>query len=529
MSDGARDTAAARDAAVDPPDETHETPHVLDRTLTAPDQVPPVSTERTLSPHEAAARREARGDPEALEGSDGDALVGMILAGRYQLRSVLGRGGMGVVYEALHLAIGRRVAVKVLRRELARSSQAVERFQREARAAASIGAVNIVEVMDFGHTAEGDAYIAMELLEGCDLRGIVRNDSPIAPARALSLCAQVARGLSAAHARKIIHRDLKSENLYVVHRDGVEIVKILDFGISKITEYDEGRAPLTSEGIVMGTPHYMAPELLHGASMADERADVYALGCVLYELLTAQLPFSGRTPMEVAYKHVHEPVVPVSTLRPELSSQVDAVVLRALAKAPSDRFASADEMLEALESITREGTHSRVPESLVRTDPVSVFAAKTWLFIAAICAGAVGGTLALWPSHSGPHSVVARDAGARTVAHDAVAPALDARIVTGVVSEPMDVVVLSPGDVAAIVDSASAVLAPDVSVAGRARWVLGLRSAPDANVQGTLSDASARQGGSPTGLLPDVFSAPRGPDDGLKQTPYATGRGRLGE
>ena len=221
-------------------------------------------------------------------------LVGRILAGRYAIERVIGRGGMGIVYEARHVTVGRRVAVKVLRPDLARNAEATMRFQREAQVAGSIGHEHIVEVFDFGYSDEGDAYIAMELLEGTDLGALVRESGPLPVGRALEVARQVASALGAAHEKGIVHRDLKSENVFVVAREGRDFVKVVDFGISKVLEADENQ-PITHEGTLLGTPHYMAPEQSTSGADTDARADLYALGCILFEMLTGKLPFTGKT------------------------------------------------------------------------------------------------------------------------------------------------------------------------------------------------------------------------------------------
>ncbi len=305
-------------------------------------------------------------------------LVGHIIAGRYEVLTELGRGGMGLVFSARHIGINKTVAVKVLRSGLAQNAEAITRFQREARAAASIGNPHIVEVFDFGYTDDGDAYIAMELLEGMDLRRAIREAKILAIPRAIELGKQIAKALGAAHERGIVHRDLKSENVFLVDRDGHEHVKLLDFGISKVTEYDDAQGPLTSDGVLMGTPHYMAPELVHGATIADARADIYSMGCVLYEMVTGMLPFTGKTPMEVAFKHVHDSVVPPGQHNPLVPPQLEAVILRALQKNPDDRFSSAEQILDALRKAETEPT-SLVPTKAPSKADVRTERRRYWL------------------------------------------------------------------------------------------------------------------------------------------------------
>ncbi len=476
---------------------------VADRT----DDLSGASSARTLP-----AKAEGRGD-------DDESLVGRILAGRYHLESVLGRGGMGVVYTARHIAISRTIAVKVLRRDLARSGDAVARFHREARAAASIGSPYIVDVFDFGFTDDGDAYIAMERLEGTDLRQLVREHGALAPARALQIVRQIAKGLAAAHARGIVHRDLKSENVFVCRRDGADHIKLLDFGISKVTEIDDARGPLTSEGVVMGTPHYMAPELLHGAMAADQRADIYALGCVLYEMLTGSVPFSGRTAMEVAYKHVHEPVEPPSKRRAGLAPALDKLVLHALAKIPDERIHDAEAFLSALDALERAPSSTLPPP--VADAPATPVARRSSsaLILGAIASIVIGVTIAA--RRPGPAASANNDG--RSVADSAVSLAEDSAAL------------VAPGE-----DSSGEPDAESVAVAqpsgeqpedaaidtgaprrGDRGWP-GPNGANGATRASTLDASPAAV--TDTGvavvrpLLPDV--TPRSPDDGLKQTPY---------
>jgi serine/threonine protein kinase len=497
---------------------------------------------------------------------------GRILAGRYELGAVLGRGGMGVVYEARHIALGRSVALKVLRRDLARSSEAVARFHREARAAASIRSPHVVEVFDFGFTEEGDAYIAMERLHGVDLRRLVQTEGPLDPARAVAIARQIARGLASAHAQGIVHRDLKSENVIVSDRDAVAVVKILDFGISKIAEFDEGGSPLTSEGVVMGTPHYMAPELLRGADLADARADLYALGCVLYELLTGTLPFSGRTAMEVAYKHVHEPVEPPSARRPDLGSTFDSLARAALEKDVTKRIPSAERFLLALDALVLgpppsasssaersspatppsppppsaqpplpEAAPAKLETKLTHSSGADLLPAKASfmptrggprraLLIAATVAAIGAGALALAPWGSrGSSSVdnpVSVDAAPslRATTSDVVEaivppaqPPLDASVAVRAEAD-RDVVIRgdSPGDV---VDR----LRGESTAPARSERTIVTPPNLEAPEPASTRRPPSGDAGTVTGLmLPE--GPPRGPDDGLKHSPYGSNR-----
>jgi len=279
-------------------------------------------------------------------------LTGKTLSERYSVLKEIGRGGMSVVYLARHELLNKTVAVKVLREEIAGHKDSLKRFHREARAAASIGDPHIVDVTDYGFTEQGDAFIVMELLEGQDLRALVRAEGALSPERTREIGSQILRALSAAHERGIVHRDLKGENVFITRREGADFIKLLDFGISKLVQpVDEGDSTgLTSTGQVLGTPQYLAPEQAHGVEKVDHRADIYAMGVILYEMLTGELPFSGKSVFEVLMKHAQEPPEPPSARRPELGipADLERVALRALAKKPEERFASAGEMLAAL-------------------------------------------------------------------------------------------------------------------------------------------------------------------------------------
>ncbi|HYG69095.1 MAG TPA: serine/threonine-protein kinase, partial [Anaeromyxobacteraceae bacterium] len=253
----------------------------------------------------------------------------------------LGGGGMGTVYLCEHVLLRRRVAVKVLRDELVRDPELVERFRNEAVAASRIGGDHVVDVLDLGRTADGAYYYVMEALDGRSLGAVLREDGPLQVGRALGLVAQVCRALSAAHARGVVHRDLKPENVFVVvGDDGAERAKVIDFGISRV-DAPGGGGRLTRAGAIIGTPEYMSPEQAAGTAV-DHRADVYGTGVLLYELLTGALPLEGETPLATLVAHQSRIPDPPSTRRAGIPPDVDAVVLRALAKRPEDRFDSMD-------------------------------------------------------------------------------------------------------------------------------------------------------------------------------------------
>jgi serine/threonine protein kinase len=289
-------------------------------------------------------------------------LLNTIVGAAYRLLRPLGEGGMGTVYEAQHLRLGGKVAVKILSPDLATDPKFRDRFKREARSASQIHHPNVVQITDFGETPSGSVFFAMELLEGRDLHAILRQHAP-APfpwPRAQHLLAQATDALAAAHRCGIVHRDVKPANIFVLEGSGVsDFVKLLDFGIAKIL----APAPtadsvlvknLTATGEIFGTAKYMAPEQAYGIS-DDPRVDVYSLGVVAYELLTGRVPFTGQGNFEIVTRHVYEPPRPPRELRPELPAALEAVVLRAMEKKPENRFATMEEFGRALRRVAEDG------------------------------------------------------------------------------------------------------------------------------------------------------------------------------
>ena len=278
--------------------------------------------------------------------------------GNYRIGDQLGQGGMGAVYRAEHTQLGKKAAVKVLLEELSNNKDVVARFFNEARAATAIDHPGIVSVFDFGYAADRRAYIVMEFLEGETLGQRRRRLGRLPVPEALLICRQVAGALGAAHARGIVHRDLKPDNIMLV-RDpdvlGGQRAKVLDFGIAKLVEREEANADdtlpavKTKSGKIMGTPTYMAPEQCRGAGDVDHRADMYALGCVLYALVCGRPPFLAEASGDLIAAHIlSEPPAP-RTVSPEIPEPVEEVMLRLMAKRPDDRYASMAEVVAALE------------------------------------------------------------------------------------------------------------------------------------------------------------------------------------
>ena len=277
-------------------------------------------------------------------------MIGQVLDARYRVLSLLGQGGMGKVYLAEHVVLEKRLAVKVLHDEYSRHAEVMHRFQQEAIAASRIGQENIVNVTDFGRTPEGALYFVMEALEGESLGALIRNGGACPLPRALPILAQICRALTAAHDCGIVHRDLKPENVLLVRReDGSELVKVLDFGISKVNSAESGGGRITQAGVIMGTPDYMAPEQARGLAM-DHRVDIYSFGVLAYELVTGALPFPAETPIAVLLRHQTDVPESVRARRPDLALPpgLDALILKALAKRPEDRYADLNALAKDL-------------------------------------------------------------------------------------------------------------------------------------------------------------------------------------
>ncbi len=302
------------------------------------------SWEHSLHPWSKA--EDAEIDPE-----DVASFVGRVVEGKYRIDALIGRGGMGAVFRAENLRIGKAVALKVLSAKYMPGSESERRFLREARLVGSMGHPNIVEVFDLGRLEDGKPFQVMELLEGQTLAERIRMEGALPEREALDFSEQVLSALEAAHDRGVVHRDLKPENVYLVERGGATIAKLLDFGVSK--SMTEHTLSLTMPGVVVGTPYYLAPEQARGAHDVDHRVDIWSMGVLMYEILTGALPFNARSYDELLAKILETRPVPPSRFAPRITPAVEAVVMRALAFRASARFASASEMLSALRDARR--------------------------------------------------------------------------------------------------------------------------------------------------------------------------------
>ena len=281
-----------------------------------------------------------------------DTLIDRIFDKRYVIKRKLGSGGMADVYLAEDQELGRRVALKLLDDRHASDEQFVERFRREAQSAAGLNHPNIVSIFDRGR-AEGTYYIAMEYLDGRTLKELLVRNGPTPIPIAIDYARQILGALAFAHRNGIVHRDIKPHNI-VVGGDGR--LKVTDFGIAR-----SGASQMTEVGSIVGTAQYLSPEQARGAPV-DPRSDLYSLGVVLYEMLTGTVPFTGDTPVEIAMKHLSQVPKPPSELRPDIPHDLDAVVMRALAKDPDQRYGSAEEMDADLARVARGVSVSRETE-----------------------------------------------------------------------------------------------------------------------------------------------------------------------
>ncbi|HKA89330.1 MAG TPA: serine/threonine-protein kinase [Haliangiales bacterium] len=287
-----------------------------------------------------------------------DTLVGQKLAARYEILRKIGEGGMGAVYEARHLKIDKRVAVKVLLDKFIQKADVVARLEQEAKLASAIGHENIVDINDFGETDDGRTFVVMEFLEGESLAQQLQREGPLLPERAVGIARQVASALAAAHGKGIVHRDVKPENIFITRRGERDFVKVVDFGISKAMrppDLEEASPRLTQTGMVLGTPLYLSPEQARGEEQLDHRIDIYALGVILYEMLTGEVPFQGANYLAIISQILSQEPKPLAQARPDLgiSPALEQVVRRAMHKDRDQRYrtmAEFDADLGAVES-----------------------------------------------------------------------------------------------------------------------------------------------------------------------------------
>jgi serine/threonine protein kinase len=289
--------------------------------------------------------------------------AGTLIAKKYRVERVIGEGGMGIVVAARHVELGRRVAIKLVRKD-AVAAGSIERLVREARAAAAIESDHVARVLDVGRTKDGEPYLVLEYLDGRDLHAHLAGAPPARVADAVSWTLQACEGLAAAHARGIVHRDLKPSNLFLTRLpDGRETVKLLDFGLAKSFTADDGR--ITATGAILGSPSYMSPEQLSGQAL-DARSDVWSLGVTLYELLTHELPFPGATTPQICAAVLSSAHVPIASRRADVPAELASVIDACLEKDPAKRPRDVAELAARLEPFCEgaSGTAARVARTL---------------------------------------------------------------------------------------------------------------------------------------------------------------------
>ena len=309
------------------------------------------------------------GDTDAADMPPAPAVVGRVIGGNFRVLKLIGAGAMGHVYQAEQLSLGKMVALKLLRHELQGDETLNKRFHLEAKNASSLNHPNSIQIIDFGR--DGDLlFIAMELLPGVDLGELIVREGPLPLRRLGRIMDQVLGALDEAHAQGIVHRDLKPGNIMLVsRRDDPDFVKVCDFGIAKAQASTEGEG-LTMKGLVCGTPEYMSPEQARGEDV-DGRSDLYAVGVILYQLVTGELPFSASSPVGILSKHLGEPPVPPSVKQPTLviPPGLESLILQALAKDPADRPRSAERMRRSLRTALADApSDSMAP---LRSGPVA--------------------------------------------------------------------------------------------------------------------------------------------------------------
>jgi tRNA A-37 threonylcarbamoyl transferase component Bud32 len=275
--------------------------------------------------------------------------IGRVLGNKYEIVRVLGVGGMGAVFEVRHRLINRRFAVKLLHEEYATDENVVERFKREATTTAAIGHDNIVDITDMGMSDTGELYIVMEFLDGRDLFGVLEESRVIEAERACHLMLQILSALSAAHERGIVHRDLKPGHIFIIKRNDADFVKLVDFGISKVrASEDSVQKGLTRTGQLLGTPSYMSPEQARGESDITSDTDIYSMGVILFEVLTGERPFDADGYVNLLMKILTEEAPDPMSINPDLDPGLAAVILKAMAKEPADRYENATEFMRAI-------------------------------------------------------------------------------------------------------------------------------------------------------------------------------------
>lgn len=310
-----------------------------------------------------------------------DPLIGKVIGDKYIVKELIGSGAMGSIYKAEHKDLSRPVALKVLHKHLLTDESQVHRFHREAKAASRLHHPNCISILDFGRTADGWFYIAMEYLNGKDLSRLISKEGPLPVAHVLHIARQVLDALDEAHGGNVVHRDLKPENIMIeALRSDAQFVKVLDFGIAKIRDSDggeDGSGFKTATGMVFGTPEYMSPEQIRGDEL-DGRSDLYSLGIVMYQMLTGVMPFSGESVIEIATAHLINPIPNMRPMRPDCPEKLVRVVEKLIEKKRENRFQTAGDVRKALDVVGKEVNGSgRAGGALDVMDPAGISPARS--------------------------------------------------------------------------------------------------------------------------------------------------------
>jgi len=314
------------------------------------------------------------GDGTELRGPDNDPLIGKVFAERYDIESVLGLGGMSIVYKARHRLMDRTVAIKMLHGNIKSDHLSLERFRMEAQAASSLNHQNIITVYDFGVTPQSEAFFVMDFLDGENLSECLERKTKLPWERAIGIFKQICDGLGAAHKKGIVHRDMKPANVVLIKQDeGTELVKLVDFGIAKLLPASgKEQQSLTKTGEVFGSPIYMSPEQCLGQDV-DRHSDIYALGCLMYETVTGVPPHLGPTFLDTLNKHVGEQAKPIKEVAPDANvpAELEQIIQKCLAKKPEDRFDTAEEIRDHLSALSLKLTDPSIKKRAAVSGPVS--------------------------------------------------------------------------------------------------------------------------------------------------------------
>jgi len=396
----------------------------------------------------------------------------LIIGGKYEVTRVLGEGGMGVVYEARHVDLARSVAVKVLRPDALRDAQAVGRFRREARVAASLKSDHVARILDFGTLDDGAPFMVMEHLVGKDLDAELHDRGALPVAEAASILVEACDAIREAHALGVVHRDLKPGNIFLATEGDRRVAKVLDFGISKLVAEENVR--MTQTQSAFGTPLYMSPEHIRSAKNVDHRTDIWSLGIILYEIVTGRVPFEAETATAVAVAIAIEPLVPASHYRPGLPPQLDAVLGRALEKDPTRRYQSVDAFAADLASLTSFTGAVALPS------PHPHASAETSAALTTQGGPQKRGSLAYWALGLG--AAVAIGAVVGFVAYRGMSPSVSSQVGDGADQAASAIAVASPSTEVAptvtVVADASTAPVPTIDVAPSASAAVVASASP---------------------------------------------------